>query len=372
VSIALPRSVGQQLHLGEASGRWLIAAAVLGSGIAAVDATVVSLALPVLGRDLHAGFGGLQWTVNAYTLTLAAFILIGGSLGDRYGRRRIFVLGTLLFAAASTLCALAPSIELLIAARALQGVGGALLTPGSLAIIAASFTEQDRSKAIGAWSGLGGIASAIGPFIGGYLVAGPGWRWIFLINLPLAAIVVLVAQRHVPESRDPEAVAELDLVGAVLGALTLGGVTYAFTTASGGWSAMSIVAAIIGLLAGIGFVINERRSRHPMLPPDIFTNLQFSVANVVTFVVYAALGAVFFFLVVDLQVVAGFSPVLAGVALLPITVIMLLLSERSGALAGRIGPRLPMSVGPLVAACGVPCSCASDLELPMSPTCCQR
>jgi EmrB/QacA subfamily drug resistance transporter len=331
----------------------VLVAAVLGSGIAAVDATVVNLALPALGRDLHADFAGLQWTINAYTLTLAAFILLGGSLGDRYGRRHIFVLGTLWFAAASALCAFAPSVEVLVAARALQGVGGALLTPGSLAIIAASFTDEDRSRAIGAWSGLGGIASAIGPFLGGYLVSGPGWRWIFLISVPLAAIVVVLAQRHLPESRDPKAVPHLDLWGAVLGALGLGGVTYALIGAGSGWSTSTVIGGILGLAALVGFVINEQRSRYPMLPTDIFGSRQFTAANIVTFVVYAALGAVFFFLVVDLQVVAGFSPVLAGTALLPITVIMLLLSERSGALAGRIGPRLPMSLGPLVAAAGV-------------------
>ncbi len=350
---ASERADPQALRLDEPSGRWVVAAAVLGSGIAAVDATVVNIALPALGSDLHAGFSGLQWTINGYTLTLAALILLGGSLGDRYGRRRIFVLGTLWFAVASALCALAPNIETLVAARTLQGIGGALLTPGSLAIIAASFTEQDRAKAIGAWSGFGGVASAIGPFIGGYLVAGPGWRWVFLINLPLAAIVVAISQRHVPESWDPDAVPHLDLLGAALGALGLGGVTYALIAAGGGWSASTLSATVLGLAGLVGFVLNERRSPYPMLPPHIFANHQFTAANIVTFVVYAALGGVFFFLVVDLQVVAGFSPLVAGTALLPVTVIMLVLSARAGALAARIGPRLPMSVGPFFAACGL-------------------
>jgi len=335
---ASERADPQALRLDEPSGRWVVAAAVLGSGIAAVDATVVNIALPALGSDLHAGFSGLQWTINGYTLTLAALILLGGSLGDRYGRRRIFVLGTLWFAVASALCALAPNIETLVAARTLQGIGGALLTPGSLAIIAASFTEQDRAKAIGAWSGFGGVASAIGPFIGGYLVAGPGWRWVFLINLPLAAIVVAISQRHVPESWDPDAVPHLDLLGAALGALGLGGVTYALIAAGGGWSASTLIATVLGLAGLVGFVLNERRSPYPMLPPHIFANHQFTAANIVTFVVYAALGGVFFFLVVDLQVVAGFSPLVAGTALLPVTVIMLVLSARAGALAARIGP----------------------------------
>jgi len=341
-----------QLTLSQRSGRWLLFASVLGSGLAGIDATVVNVALPALGDDLGASFAGLQWTLNGYTLTLAAFILLGGSLGDRYGRRRVFTIGVVWFALASALCAVAPTVEVLIAARALQGVGGALLTPGSLAMISASFVAGDRPRAIGAWSGLSGVASAIGPFIGGYLVGGPGWRWIFLINLPLAAVVVLVARRHVPETLDPDAVPHLDLAGAVLGAVGLGGVTYALIGAGGGWSPAVMVSGVLGAVSMTGFVINEHRSPHPMLPPKIFANRQFTAANLVTFAVYAALGAVFFLLVVNLQVVSGFSPLLAGIALLPITVIMLLLSERSGALATRIGPRLQMTAGPLVAAVG--------------------
>src|SRR5207253_459029 len=260
---ATDRSAWAPLTLSSASGRWVVVAAVLGSGMAALDATVVNIALPELGRDLHAGFDGLQWTINGYTLTLAALILLGGSLGDRFGRRRIFVIGTLWFAVASALCALAPSIEILVAARALQGIGGALLTPGSLAMIEASFVEQDRGKAIGAWSGFGGVATAIGPFIGSYLVAGPGWRWVFLINLPLAAIVIALAQRHVPESRDPQAPRQLDLAGAVLGAVGLGGVTYALIAASSGWSASTLIVGVVGLGALVGFAINEQRSAQP-------------------------------------------------------------------------------------------------------------
>ncbi|MEP7019286.1 MAG: MFS transporter [Pseudonocardiales bacterium] len=341
------------MRLSEASGRWVLVAAVLGSGLAGIDATVVNIALPALGRDLHAGFSGLQWTINSYTLTMASLILLGGSLGDRYGRRRVFVLGVVWFALASALCALAPSIGVLIAARALQGIGGALLTPGSLAMISASFAPEDRAKAIGAWSGFGGVASAIGPFLGGYLVDGPGWRWIFVINVPLAVVVVLIARRHVPETLDPDAVPHLDLVGAALGALGLGGVTYALIAANGGWSPAVVVSALVGVAGIAGFVQTERRSPHPMLPPKIFANHQFTAANVVTFAVYAALGGVFFFLVVNLQVVAGFTPLLAGTALLPVTAIMLLLSARAGELAARIGPRLPMTLGPLVAGCGV-------------------
>jgi EmrB/QacA subfamily drug resistance transporter len=343
----------QQLTLRSAAGRWVVAAAVLGSGMASLDATVVNIALPTLGKDLQAAFDGLQWTVSAYTLTLASLILLGGSLGDRFGRRRIFVIGTIWFAAASVLCALAPSITILIAARALEGVGGALLMPGSLAMIQASFAEEDRGKAIGAWSGFGGIATAIGPFVGGYLVAGPGWRWVFLINLPVALLVVILAVRHVPESSDPHASSDLDILGALFGALGLGGVTYGLISAGNGWSAISLLALAIGVLGLVAFALNERHSRAPMVPPSIFANPLFTAANIETFVVYAALSGVFFFLVVDLQVVAGFSPLAAGSALLPVTVIVLFLSSRMGGLSARIGPRLPMTLGPLVAAVGV-------------------
>jgi EmrB/QacA subfamily drug resistance transporter len=334
------------LRLDEPAGRWVVAAAVFGSGMASLDATVVNIALPALGRDLHAGFEGLQWTINGYTLTLAAFILLGGSLGDRFGRRRVFVIGTLWFAAASALCAVATSIETLVVARALEGIGGALLMPGSLAMIQASFAEQDRGKAIGLWSGFGGVASAVGPFLGGWLVAGPGWRWVFFINLPLAVLVILLAQRHVPESRDPHAAGRLDVPGATLGALGLAALTYGLTAASIGSIVLAVVAAAV-------FVILENRSRNPIVPPHIFGNAQFTAANVVTFLIYAALGGLFFFLVVDLQVVAGFSPILAGSALLPVTIIMLAFSAQAGALSARVGPRLPMSVGPLIAAAGV-------------------
>jgi EmrB/QacA subfamily drug resistance transporter len=352
MAVAAAENAEGELTLASAAGKWVVTAAVLGSGMASLDMTVVNIALPALGSDLHAAFDGLQWTVNGYTLTLASLILLGGSLGDRFGRRRIFMVGTLWFAAASALCALAPSIEVLVAARALQGIGGALLTPGSLAMIQASFADEDRGKAIGAWSGLGGVATAIGPFLGGYLVAGPGWRWVFLINLPVALVVVLLA-RHVPESSDPSAPEHLDGVGAILGACGLAGVTYGLISAGSGWSLVPVGALAIGVIALVAFVANELRSPHPMVPPAMFTNVQFTAANLVTLVVYAALGGLFFFLVVALQVVAGFSPTLAGASMLPVTVLMLLLSARAGALASRIGPRLPMSVGPVVAAAGV-------------------
>jgi EmrB/QacA subfamily drug resistance transporter len=322
--------------------------------MAGLDATVVNIALPRIGTDLGTGLSGLQWTVNAYTLTLAGFLLLGGSLGDRLGRRRMFVIGVVWFAAASVLCAVAPTAEALVAARALQGIGGALLTPGSLAILEASFRPEDRSPAIGAWSGLGGVAIAIGPFVGGYLVDAVSWRLIFLINLPLALLVVWVAVHHVPESRDPNATGSLDIWGAALAALGLAGVIYALTEAGTGWGKPAVlVTGIGGILALAAFVIRERDASNPMLPLDIFRSRQFTAANLVTFIVYAALGGSLFLLPIQLQRVVGFSPLKAGTALIPITVVMLLLSARAGRVAQRIGPRLPMTVGPVVAAVGL-------------------
>jgi EmrB/QacA subfamily drug resistance transporter len=337
------------------AGRWVLLATVLGSGIAFLDATVVNVALPTIGEDLDAGIASLQWVVNAYTLTLAGFLLLGGSLGDHYGRRRVFVIGVVWFAAASLLCGLAPTDEALIAARALQGVGGALLTPGSLAIIEASFRREDRAPAIGAWSGLGGVTAAIGPFLGGWLVQAATWRLIFLINLPLAAVVVWVSARHVPETRDPDATGRLDWAGAGLAALGLAGIVYALTDGPAqGWTSPRIlVTGLVGVAALVAFVLWERRVAAPMLPLDIFASRQFSAANAVTFIVYGALGAALFLLPIQLQRVVGYPPLASGVALVPITVLLLLLSARAGRLASRIGPRLPMTLGPLLVAAGL-------------------
>jgi len=347
-------ALAEPLRFSTSAGRWVLLTSILGSGLAGIDATVVNVALPAIGRDLDAVFAVLQWTVTAYTLTLASFILLGGALGDRYGRRRVFVVGVVWFAVSSLLCGLAPDSATLIAARALQGVGAALLMPGSLSMIQASFAAEDRARAIGAWSGLGGVATAIGPFIGGWLVETASWRWVFLINVPLAVIVVLLAQRHVPETRDPEATGRVDLPGAVLGALALGGITFALMEApSRGATLLVVAAGVAGVAAAVGFVVVESRERNPMLPLAIFRSRQFSAANAVTFVIYGAFSVALFLLVVQLQVVSGFSPIAAGTALLPITVVMLLLSARSGALAARIGPKLPMSIGPLVCASGL-------------------
>jgi EmrB/QacA subfamily drug resistance transporter len=330
----------------------VLLAAVLGSGVALLDATVVNIALPAVGRDLDADFAALQWTITGYTLTLAALILLGGSLGDLFGRRRVFLVGIVWFGCASLLCGAAQSVGQLIVARMLQGVGGALLTPGSLALISASFRTEDRARAIGAWSGLGGIAAAVGPLLGGLLVE-LSWRLVFLLNLPLCALVVLVTVRHVPESRDEEMPARLDPLGAVLCVAALGTITYALIAAGdSGLTKGVLVAGLAGVAAIVVFVVVERRSDHPMLPVDVFASRQFTAANLVTFAVYAALGGLFFLLVLDLQVVGGFSPLAAGMSLLPITACMLLLSARAGALAQRTGPRLLMTIGPLLCAAG--------------------
>jgi EmrB/QacA subfamily drug resistance transporter len=335
-------------------GRWVLTIAVLGSGIAFLDGTVVNVALPDIGRDLNATTSQLQWMLNGYLLTLASLILIGGSLGDRIGRRRIFAIGTAWFTAASLLCAVAPSAEALIFARLLQGVGGALLTPGSLAMIEASFRPPDRARAIGAWSGLTGVGAALGPLLGGYLVDAVSWRAVFLINLPLGLFVVLMAPRHVPETRDPMARGRLDTLGAGLAALGLAGTTYALIQApEEGASGAVVLAGAAGVLALVAFVVAERREANPMMPLTMFANRQFSAANLVTVVVYGALGGVFFLLVAFLQISMGWSPLAAGAASLPVTVLMLLLSARSGALAQRVGARIPLTVGPLVIAAGM-------------------
>ncbi|RBY83582.1 MFS transporter [Geodermatophilus sp. TF02-6] len=341
------------LRMGTPRARWVLLTTVLGSSLAMLDATVVNVALERIGTDLDAGFSDLQWTVNAYTLTLASLILMGGSLGDRFGRRRVFLIGVVWFAVASLLCGLAPDVGTLIAARALQGVGGALLTPGSLAIISASFHGSDRAAAVGAWSGLGGVAGAVGPFVGGWLVQW-NWRTVFLLNLPLAAVVVAVAVRYVPESRNPQAASRLDWPGTLLVVVGLGCLTYALTAAGEpGRGPAVLVWGAAGVVALAAFAVVQRRSTHPLVPPALFASGQFSAANVVTLLVYAALGVVFVLLVLHLQIVAGFTPLLAGTALLPVTVLMLLFSSRVGALAQRIGPRPLLTAGPLVAAGGV-------------------
>src|SRR5438067_8905205 len=280
------------LSFSSSTGRWVLMATVLGSGVAFLDATVVNVALPSIGRDFGVGLADLQWTVTGYTLTLSAFLLLGGALGDRYGRRRIFVIGLVWFAVASLACGAAPSAPLLIVARAVQGIGAALLTPGSLAIIEASFRPDDRGKAIGAWSGFSGVGTAVGPFLGGWLIQAVSWRLIFVINLPVAALVVAVTLRHVPESRDPDATGRLDVAGGVLVTLGLVGLTYGLIEGPAkGWASPGPLAALIAggvLLAA--FVAWEHRTPAPMLRLSLFGSAQVIAANILTFIVYGALG----------------------------------------------------------------------------------
>ena len=342
------------LELSSGRGRVLLATVALGSGIAMLDGTVVNIALRQIGFDLDASLAELQWVSTGYLLSLASLILVGGALGDRLGRRRMYLLGVVGFALGSALCAFAQSPVQLALFRVLQGVGAALLTPGALALIQGSFRREDRPAAIGTWAGVSGVAVAIGPFLGGFLVEHAGWRWIFAINLPLCALVVLLG-RHVPESRDdprPGATrGRFDLSGALAGVVALGATTYLLTS----WRSLSglvvVLLSVVGLAAATAFVVLERRP-HAMAPMSLFRSRVFSAANAMTLLVYGALGAVLFFLVLQLQVTAGYDAVAAGVATLPIPLVMLLLSSRSSMVAARTGPRLPMTIGPLVCALG--------------------
>lgn len=332
------------MRLASAEGRWLLLATVLASGMVFLDGSVVSLALPAIERDLGAGVAGLQWTVNGYTLSLAALVLVGGSLGDRFGRRRLFVLGTAWFGFASLACAFAPTIELLVAARVLQGVGGALLTPGSLAIISASIHPDDRGRAIGIWTGLSGVTTAVGPLVGGWLVEVVGWRAVFWLNVPLVLAVVWIAARHIPESRGGDA--RVDAQGAGLAALALSLLTWGLVDEH--WT-----FTVAGLATIVVFVLHQRSAPAPLVPMRLFTDRVFSAANLCTFAIYGALSGSMFLLVLQLQYVAGYTALEAGLATIPVTVLMLLFSGRAGALAQRIGPRLPMTVGPWICALGL-------------------
>lgn len=334
------------MKLRSAQGRWLLLATVLGSSLAFLDGSIVNIALPAIQRDLGSGVAGLQWTINAYTLTLAALILVGGSLGDRWGRRRVFVSGVVWFALASLLCAIAPSIEVLVAARAFQGIGAALLTPGSLALISASIDTEDRGAAIGTWSGLAGVSTAFGPLLGGWLVEAVSWRAVFYLNLPLAAAVVWITLRHVPESKNEEVEGRIDFTGAILTAAGLAALTY-------GLVGSEIVPSLAGVALLGAFVFQQRQSPHALVPLKLFANRTFTAANLSTFAVYGSLSGAMFLLVLQLQYVAGYSPLASGAATLPVTIMMLLFSARAGRLGQRIGPRLPMTFGPFVAAAGL-------------------
>jgi EmrB/QacA subfamily drug resistance transporter len=340
------------IRFGTPVARWVIAATVLGSGIAFLDGTVVNVALPAIAKDLDTDIAGLQWVVDAYLVTLTSLLLLGGALGDHYGHRRVFTIGLGAFTVASVICAAAPNAALLALARALQGAGGALLVPGSLAIIGATFVTSDRGRAIGAWSGMAGVASAIGPFLGGWLIDTASWRWVFLINVPLALVAIVITLRHVPETKAREP-APLDWAGAALATIGLAAASYALIESTVEVGVAEVGAAIVGVVAIAAFFVVESRVAHPMLPLRLFRSSQFSGANATTLAVYAALGALTFFLVLELQLALGYSALEAGAALLPVTILMLTLSSRAGALAQRIGPRIPMTVGPIVVGVGM-------------------
>jgi EmrB/QacA subfamily drug resistance transporter len=339
------------IGLRTARGRGVLLATVLGSGMAFLDSTVINVALPVLGRELHAGIAGLQWTIDAFLLTLTSLLLLGGSLGDALGRRKMFVAGLVWFTVASMACGLAPSIGALIAARAVQGAGAALLVPGSLAVLRASFADEEQGPAIGAWAGLSGVTTAIGPLLGGWLITAWSWRAIFFLNLPLAAAAIWAALRCIPESRTPGRV-RIDLPGAAAATLGLGGCVYALIEAPARGPG-DAAAATLGAASLAAFVWIEARSPNPMLPLDLFRSRQFSGANAVTLAIYFALGGATFLLIIHLQKVLGYSPLAAGAALTPITLLLLVLSTPAGKLASRVGYRAPMTAGPLIAAAGV-------------------
>lgn len=337
---------------GTPQARGVLAATIAGAGLAMLDGTIVNVALPAIGADLGASVSGLQWILDGYLLSLASLVLLAGSLGDRFGRRRVFLIGVVWFGVTSALCGLAWSTEVLVAARLLQGVGAALLTPGSLAILQAAFAPADRARAIGVWSGLAGVATALGPALGGLLVQAGSWRLAFLINLPVAALCVWLTTRYVPESADETAPRTVAWGGAGVCALGLAGLTAALVElpVRGATDPLVVISGLVGVAALVAFGLTQTRGRAPMVPAEMFRSRTFVLANAYTFVVYAVLGGVFVLLVVQLQTSLGYSPTAAGLAGLPITVLMLALSARSGRLAQRLGPRMQLVAGALLLA----------------------
>jgi EmrB/QacA subfamily drug resistance transporter len=334
--------------------RLILLAAILGSGVVTIDGTIVNVALPAIERDLGGGLPAQQWVSNAYLLALASLILIGGSLGDIYGERRVFAIGVAAFGVLSLACALAPTIETLIAARAFQGAAGALVTPSSLAIIVAAFPPSQRGAAIGSWTAWGGIAAIVGPLAGGWIVDQLSWRWIFALNVPLVVVTVALILAAVPPA-GARATRRVDFVGASLCVVGLGGVVFALIEQPRyGWGSPAIfVPLTLGTVAFGGFIVHERRTREPMLDLELFSHRNFAVGNVETFAMYAGLAILFFFLVIFLQQVAGYTALESGLATLPVTIVLFLLSRRFGALADRYGPRFFMGAGPLIAAAGI-------------------
>jgi EmrB/QacA subfamily drug resistance transporter len=335
--------------------RLVLVAAILGTTVVTIDSTVVNVALPAIADELGGGLAGQQWTSNAYLLTLSSLLLVAGSLGDLFGARRVFALGVTGFGVTSVFCAVAPTVELLVVARALQGVFGALLTPAALAVIVATFPPSERGRAVGAWTAWGGMGTVLGPLIGGQLVDSASWRWIFAINVPIVLVTLFLVMRVVPEGRPRAADARVDVVGATLCALGLGGITYGLIEQPiHGWGdPMVAVPLVAGAALFAGFVGWEARSAHPMLPLSLFRRRNFAIGNIETFSMYAGLGLLFFFLVLFLQQVAGYTALEAGTTTIPVTLVMFLLSMRFGALADRYGPRFFMGAGPLLAAAGL-------------------
>lgn len=349
-----PAIAPHRVPLATPRARWLIAGAVLGSGVALLDGTVVNVALPAVGRELDAGLTGQQWVLDGYLLSLSALLLSGGAAGDRYGRRRVFVGGLIVFTAASLACGLSPTVGWLIGARLAQGVGAAALVPASLAMIDTGIAEEDRGRAVGIWAGMSGVTTALGPFIGGWLVDAASWRWVFFLNIPLAAAAVWIAVRHIPESRDTATHGHADILGAAAVTVGLAGVTYALIEApSRGWTIVTVTAAAVGAAALVAFLLIQMKSDSPLLPLRLFRSRQFTGANLTTFAMYAAVGGALFLLALQLQQSLHYSALAAGTATLPTTVIMLIGSPWAGALAQATGPRLPMTVGPLIAAAGL-------------------